>query len=135
MPRTWALRKAISPAGPSEAGRRAEEAAAQWLQQRGHTILERNFLCKAGELDLVTREGESLVFVEVKARTSELFGSPGEFVDARKQAKLQRAASFYLRKFGTNPPACRFDVIEVRLAPAGRPAITHLPDAFRPGWG
>lgn len=79
--------------------------------------------------------GDLLVFVEVKSRHRDNFGSPAEFVDRRKQTKLLRTASYYLKKFGASPPACRFDVIEVRWDPASRPVITHLPDAFRPGWG
>ena len=70
----------------------------------------------------------------MKSRARDNFGAPAEFVDARKQAKLLKAASFYLKPFGANPPVCRFDVVEVRWDPAGKPVITHLADAFRPGW-
>lgn len=76
-----------------------------------------------------------LVFVEVKSRYRDNFGAPAEFVDRRKQTKLVRAASFYLKRFGDTPPACRFDVVEVRWDAANKAVITHLPDAFRPGWG
>jgi len=97
--------------------------------------VERNFRCKVGELDLIARHAGTLVFVEVKSRHRDNFGAPAEFVDRRKQDKLVRAASFYLKRFETRPPACRFDVIEVRWDGADRPVPTHLPDAFRPGWG
>ena len=97
-------------------------------------MTERNFRCKAGEIDIIAKEGEVLAFVEVKSRMRDNFGAPAEYVDARKQAKLLKAASFYLKSFGSNPPVCRFDVVEVRWDPAGKPVITHLPDAFRPGF-
>ena len=116
-------------------GARAERSAAAWLEGQGYAIVERNFQCKVGELDLVARRGDTLVFVEVKSRHRDTFGAPAEFVDRRKQAKLVRTASLYLKRFEAAPPACRFDVIEVRWDGAGKPILTHLPDAFRPGWG
>jgi putative endonuclease len=94
--------------------------------------VERNYRCKVGELDLIARHGDLLVFVEVKSRHHESFGAPAEFVHRKKQQKLVRTAELYLKRFERKPPACRFDVIEVRWDPAGRPLVNHLPDAFRP---
>lgn len=115
-------------------GARGEETAKHWLEAKGYRTVDMNFRRKAGEIDLVMRDGETLVFVEVKTRSAGLntrFGTPGEAVTASKPAKLLRAAGQYLMKFGNRPPACRFDVVEVDGATGD---VRHLKDAFRPGW-
>jgi len=115
-------------------GAKGEETAREWLEAKGFRTEDRNFRRKAGELDLVMHDGETLVFVEVKTRSAGLsgnFGTPGEAVNASKQAKMLKAAGMYLMKFGNHPPACRFDVVEVD---AQTGAVRHIPDAFRPGW-
>ena len=123
-----------APAPHLRTGASGEEAARVWLEAKGYRTAEKNYRRKAGEIDLVMQDGDTLVFVEVKTRSGGLngrFGTPGEAVNATKQAKLLRAAGQYLLKFGTRPPACRFDVVEVDAATG---AIRHIPDAFRPGW-
>jgi putative endonuclease len=96
-------------------GSEAEKAAEKLLQEAGLQILERNFQCKMGELDLIAREETTLVFVEVRRRSHGGFGSGFESVDYRKQQKLIRTASLYLqrRKFFDQYP-CRFDIVSVR---------------------
>ncbi|MBS1212618.1 MAG: YraN family protein [Proteobacteria bacterium] len=112
-------------------GERAEEAALNYLLGQGMTLVERNFRCRQGEIDLVMRDGSGLVFVEVRYRTSTRFGSPLESVDARKRGRLVTAASRYIVVRRVDSPV-RFDV--VALAPgAERFVIQWVKDAFQVG--
>lgn len=89
-----------------------EAFVCEWLEKRGYMILERNFRCRSGEIDIVAREGGYLVFVEVKYRSHGTNGLPEEAVDIRKQRVISRVALYYLRRFGygeTTP--VRFDVV------------------------
>jgi putative endonuclease len=90
-----------------------EAAAAAWYQARGYEIVARNWRCNDGELDVVARRGSTLVFCEVKARTSNRFGTPFEAVTAAKQRKLRGLALRYLRDTGTRTRDFRFDVAAV----------------------
>lgn len=113
-------------------GDRGEEAAARFLAGRGFTILERNLRSRWGELDLVARDGPTVVFVEVKARREGAGDPPQAAVDARKQARLARLALAYLgrRRLGETP--CRFDVVAVTVDREGAVRrLDHFPDAFR----
>lgn len=107
-------------------GAEYEACAAEFLQQKGYRILERNFRCRQGEIDLIAQKGEFLCFVEVKYRKSAAFGHPEEAVSYTKQAKIRRVAEFYLvyRKLPMDSP-CRFDVIAVE----GQ-EIRHIKNAF-----
>ncbi len=125
----------------SERGAWAEQQAAHYLEQQGLIVNTRNYLCKSGEIDLVMNDGELLVFIEVRQRNSQYYGSAIETVDRRKQRKLIRAARHYLQKFGlTERVACRFDVIGVETSsetavPHTQSAkITWVRDAFRLDW-
>jgi len=113
-----------------------EEAAARFLARRGFTILERNLRSRWGELDLVARDGHTVVFVEVKARREGAGDPPQAAVDARKQARLARLALAYLARRRLGEPPCRFDVVAVTVDRTGAvQAIRHFPDAFRlDGW-
>lgn len=93
-------------------GAAAEERALAYLEQQGLVPVGRNFRCKGGEIDLVMQAGETLVFVEVRKRSSARFGGAAASVTARKQERLIRAAQFYLQRYRF-PPACRFDVIAI----------------------
>jgi len=117
-------------------GDRGEEAAARYLAGRGFTILERNLRSRGGELDLVVRDGRTVVFVEVKARREGAGDPPQAAVDARKQARLARLALAYLARHRLGDAACRFDVVAVTVDRAGAVRrIEHFPDAFRlDGW-
>lgn len=94
-------------------GQRYESTAERLLRDLGYEILERNFTCRGGEIDLVCREGEVLVFVEVRGRSDTRFGLPEETVDGRKQRRLRRAAWVYLMRRSLGEPVCRFDVIGI----------------------
>jgi len=115
-------------------GEAGEETAVRWLDQHGFRIESRNWRKRAGEIDVIAWQGSTLVFVEVKTRRGKVFGTGGEAVGAEKQARINRAASAYLQRFGSSPPVCRFDVIEVDVSEPESPVVNHLPDAFRPGW-
>lgn len=107
-------------------GAEYEELAAEYLKKKGFRILERNFYTKAGEIDLVARDGRYLVFVEVKYRRDAREGDPLEAVNSRKQGRIRRAAQVYLKlhHLGEDTP-CRFDVVGI----LGE-AVTHVEDAF-----
>lgn len=111
--------------------RRGEAAAAAWAEARGWRLLQRNYRCRLGEIDLVARDGDTLVFVEVKARRGSGFGEPGEAVDGRKQARLARVARHFLLASGLGGAPCRFDVAAVRVGPRGEAAVEWISDAFR----
>jgi putative endonuclease len=96
--------------GDVTAGGRAESLAAQYLERQGLRLLERNFRTRRGEIDLVMREGEMLVFVEVRLRTNAAYGGAAASITSRKQARLVAAAQVYLARLGREPP-CRFDAV------------------------
>jgi putative endonuclease len=91
-----------------------ERLAEEYLVAKSFTLIERNFLCKGGEIDLIMKDQEYLVFIEVRYRKNNDFGGALESITAGKQRKLRRAAEFYLlQQFGNSPPPCRFDVIGI----------------------
>ena len=108
----------------AETGRRAEDLAAAFLEAKGLTVVERNFRAKVGEIDVVARDGEEIVFVEVRARATKDFGGAAASVGGAKRRKLIRAARVWLAARGWDG-ACRFDVVAVD---GGR--LEHLPAAF-----
>lgn len=107
-------------------GGAAEEIAARHLARHGLVILDRNYRCRGGEIDLVARDGETLVFVEVRLRRSQRFGGAGASVDARKQARVLVAARHYLAGRGERP--CRCDVVALDALDPAR--IEWIRDAF-----
>lgn len=94
----------------TSSGAAAEQLAAAFLQRQGLKLLEQNYRCRFGEIDLVLQDREVLVFVEVRLRRSERFGGAAASVTPHKQAKLLHAARHYLSG-RSNPPPCRFDVV------------------------
>lgn len=91
-------------------GQAAEDAALDYLQKQGLTLLQRNFRCKGGEIDLILQHQDTLVFVEVRKRADARFGGAAASITASKQARLILAAQVFLQRYRV-PPACRFDVI------------------------
>ena len=96
-------------------GRHAENLAALFLQQQGLKLVARNYRCRFGEIDLIARDGKTLVFVEVRMRTSDQFGGAAASITAGKRHKLLRTARHYLAG-ATRTPACRFDALLVNGA-------------------
>ena len=112
-----------------ESGIKAEELAKQHLEQQGLVTLTRNFRCRQGEIDLIMRQGKTLVFVEVRYRKSAAFGSPAETVTKSKQQKIITAANYYLTGCGQHDMGCRFDVVAIT---GQHPAkIEWITDAFQ----
>ena len=91
-------------------GSAAEALAARFLQSQGLTIIARNYRCRGGEIDLIARDGPSLVFVEVRLRRNTAFGGAATSITAKKRRRLGFAAKHYLGRLGREPP-CRFDAI------------------------
>ena len=110
-----------------------EEQATKYLKKQGCRILERNFSCRFGEIDLIAADRQYLRFVEVKLRKSDAFARAAEFVDWRKQSRLRTAAELWLSQHETELQP-RFDVVEI-YAPQGvetkKPIINYLEDAFQ----
>jgi putative endonuclease len=107
-------------------GRDAEEMAATFLESKGLTILERNYRCRLGEIDLVAREGGTTVFVEVRQRRSSSFGGAAASITAAKRSKLLQAARHYMSRLRTFPQ-CRFDALLIEGEP---PRIEWIRNAF-----
>lgn len=114
-------------------GRAGEALAVAALEARGYRILERRYRLRTGEVDIVARDGETIVFIEVKARHDRNFGDPSEAVTAQKQQRIVGLAREYLHQHRLDDAPCRFDVVTV-LAGPGAPEVEVIADAFRPGW-
>jgi putative endonuclease len=115
---------------PRTLGRTGEEAAVRYLQEQGYRILERNFRCRFGEIDLIARDAGVLVFIEVKTRRSHTFGPPAMAVTAAKQRHLIKAAQLFLSRTGRHHEVCRFDVISVEMDGA-EPHLEIIKNAFQ----
>jgi putative endonuclease len=120
----------------AEKGKMAEDLAASYLAERGYKIVERNFMCKTGEVDIIAEHEEYLVFVEVRSRHSRSTYDPVYSVDRRKQKRIVRAAVQFVGKRYVRAPFMRFDVVVVDLTPSVE--ITLWANAFEPEqnyWG
>ncbi|HWH76146.1 MAG TPA: YraN family protein [Candidatus Binatus sp.] len=110
-------------------GREGERIAELFLKKKGFKLVERNYRCAAGELDLVVLDKRVVVFVEVKTRTGHGFGSPLEAVAFHKQQKMIQAAQFFLSEKGLHQRDARFDVVGVSW-PGREPVVEHIENAF-----
>lgn len=108
-------------------GRGGESMAKEHLERLGYLLLRQNYRNGPREIDLVMQDGETIVFVEVKARSRTNYGTPGEFVTQAKRHKLTLAAEAYLLQERLTGRPARFDVVEVYLQTGG---IHHIPNAF-----
>ncbi|MCO8271899.1 YraN family protein [Actinoplanes sp. TRM 88003] len=111
-------------------GAYGERVAAQHLQGQGLVILDRNWRCADGEVDLVLRDGFDIVFCEVKTRRGDQFGPPAAAVTHRKVRKLRQLALRWLAEAGVHPREIRFDVVEVLVPAEGAGQVTHIRAAF-----
>lgn len=114
-----------------ELGKWGEERAKLYLEEKGYIVVEKNFRSPAGEIDIIARDGEWLVFIEVKTRRTTRYGYPAEAVDYRKQAKYIQTALYYLKKKRLLNCTYRFDIIEVRVGKQGNYNINHITNAFQ----
>ena len=111
-------------------GNRGEELAAAFLERNGLRIVERNFRCKGGEIDIVAKEGSTLVFVEVKSRKTLTYGVPQLAVTPFKQRQISKAALTWLARNRLHDTPARFDVIAILLEDNYRHQIEHIKNAF-----
>jgi putative endonuclease len=110
-------------------GKLGEDLAAEYLKQHGVQVLAQNVRCPLGEIDLVGRDGKTLVFVEVKSRFAMGFGTPQEMVSRGKQRRLTRLARWYLKQHRLENQPARFDVVAISWRDA-KPEITWIANAF-----
>jgi putative endonuclease len=110
-------------------GKQGEDAAEAFLSAFGYDIIERNYQHSRGEIDIIARDGEYTVFVEVKCRTNERFGAPEYAITPNKQSQLRRVAAGYMYEHGFAELACRFDVIIVEFR-SGKAECRHIPNGF-----
>ncbi len=111
-------------------GKKGEELAVSHLESLGYKIVERNFRCRLGEIDIIAYHGKTLVFVEVRTRKSCQFGSPLSSVTYRKQKKLITLAKFYMKKHRLFERVARFDVVGIILDKTGNVSIELVQNAF-----
>jgi putative endonuclease len=111
-------------------GNAGENAVAEWYEAGGYRVVERNWRCRDGELDVVVTRGDTLVFCEVKTRASTRFGGPVEAVTATKQRRLRMLAARWLAEHNTRRRRLRFDVASVMRGTNGQLAVEVLENAF-----
>ncbi|MDI6726907.1 MAG: YraN family protein, partial [Smithellaceae bacterium] len=110
-------------------GKEGEDLAVKYLQAAGYRIVKRNFRCRLGEIDIIARDGETLVFVEVKMRTNESHGDPEAAVDRAKQKKISLVSLHYLQTNKIPDQTARYDVVAVQRTGVGH-EIRLIKDAF-----
>ncbi len=123
------VHKSVNTRQPDPLGDRGENIAARFLRNLGYKIIVRNFRCQVGEIDIIARDGKTLVFVEVKTRAYD-DPTPEEQVNHEKQNQITKAAKFYLSRYGIPQPPARFDVIAIVWPKNANPQIRHIVAAF-----
>lgn len=111
-------------------GERGEAAAAGLIQKKGFKILQKNYKCAFGEIDLVAEKDGRIRFIEIKTRSGKRFGDPAEAVDRQKQRKLIRLAEWYLKEHKLGEPKVSFDVAAVIWKAGAAPEVRLIEDAF-----
>lgn len=111
-------------------GRVGEMAATRFIEKKGYTVLEKNYRKKFGEIDIIARKDDYLVFIEVKTRTGTSHGSPFEAITYRKQKQISRVAQCYLQEKQLHDTAARFDVVAVKMTKNREPEIELIVNAF-----
>lgn len=102
-----------SPPSHLRLGKKGEDLAEAFLKKKGYRIIERNFKCPFGEIDLIARDGKTVVFVEIKARTRATLSPPYLAVNKSKRKKIQKSAEYYLNIKKAGPVECRFDIVSI----------------------
>ena len=126
------LKDLLNPQTPKDAlGDRGENLAARYLRNQGYKIIVRNFRSEVGEIDIVARDGRTIVFVEVKSRAYD-DPEPEDQVNDLKRHQITKAAKMYLGRYGTPQPPARFDVVAVVWPQGEPPIIRHIENAFEP---
>jgi putative endonuclease len=117
---------------PHDVGKKGEELARDYLVSKGYQILEQNWRFSKAEIDLIAKDGDILVFVEVKTRSYDFYGSPEDSVGRKKELLVADAGAAYMRRIN-HEWEIRFDIISVIMPKTGEPTLKHYPDAFFPG--
>ncbi len=107
-----------------------EDLACKHIAELGYRVLERNFSCRAGEIDIIAVQGDTVAFIEVKTRSSEKYGLPSEAVSRSKQQKIVKTALYYLQHNRLLDYMCRFDVIEIIIDEEDNQRVNLIKDAF-----
>jgi len=115
--------------GRRHTGESGESLAVKFLKKNGYKIIEQNYRCKSGEIDIIARDGRVLAFIEVKARRTDRFGDPKWAVTPKKQRKISMVALEYLKETEQMGKKARFDVVAIRLLP-GQPDVEIIKNAF-----
>lgn len=118
-------------ASHNELGKRGEEIAKEYLENKGYQILKMNWRHKRAEIDLIARHEKTLVFVEVKTRSSVDFGQPEEFVDWRKEKHLEFASLYFIEQSG-HEGEIRYDIVAITFETKSSYLVNHIEDAFWP---
>ncbi len=111
-------------------GKKGEDIAVEFLRKNGYSILTRNYRCRLGEIDIIAKAREVLVFIEVKTRNGEAYGSPAAAVTHRKQRQISNTAQYYLAEHNLFDTPARFDVISIVICPNKGTMIEIIPNAF-----
>ena len=114
-------------------GTRGEDLATARLKKEGYRIIERNYRCRLGEIDIIATDKEDVVFVEVKGRKSDAFGTPEEAIGPAKQKKISKVALHYLQEKGLGDRNARFDVVTIRFTPQ-ETHVQLIRNAFDLNW-
>jgi putative endonuclease len=114
-----------------ELGAKGEKLAAKYLKRKGYKIIQRNYTCKLGEIDIIAERDRTIVFAEVRTKQTEKFGPPQYSITAAKRRQISRAALCYIRENKLVGQSCRFDVIAITFSSESRrPRIEHIENAF-----
>jgi putative endonuclease len=119
----------MSASGKQVLGKEGERVAEQYLKDKGYKLIERNYRCALGELDLILLDRRVVVFVEVKTRSGNGYGTPLEAVEFRKQRKMIQTAQYFLGEKKLHQRDARFDVVGISW-PGREPVIEHIENAF-----
>ncbi len=110
-------------------GNKGEDLAVKFLKKKGYFIIERNFKTKLGEIDIIAKDKNTIVFVEVKTRTNDYFGYPFEAINEKKKNRLKNLALIFMKRYERELPI-RFDVVSIFYMSGGNKKIQHIKDAF-----
>lgn len=111
-------------------GQSGEDIAAKFLSKTGYTILTRNYRCRYGEIDIIAKVRDTLVFIEVKTRKGEAYGSPAAAVTPKKQRQISKIALYYLTEHNLFDAPARFDVVSIIIVPDQSSHIDIITNAF-----
>ncbi|MFP5080538.1 YraN family protein [Pedobacter sp. JCM 36344] len=118
-------------ASHNDLGKRGEELAKEYLENKGYQILKMNWRHKRAEIDLIAKQKDTLVFIEVKTRSSTNFGQPEEFVDWKKEKQFEFASLFFIEQ-SNHEGEIRFDIIAITFENKNNYIVNHIEDAFWP---